>query len=84
MAKKKMDQVVVEWDKGSHRWVVLANKMVIDYALSKRFAIEIAIETADLRTYINLPTSVLIKTKSGRFQTEYTYPRSADPAKSKG
>lgn len=84
MAKKTLEKLTVEWHKDSGRWVVLAGKMVIDYALSKRFAIEIATETADLRTYINLPTSVLIKTKNGRFQTEYTYPRSADPKKSKG
>lgn len=50
----------------------------------KFFAVRRARKMAKRDAKHNAPISVLIKDRYGLYQTEWTYPRSADPRRSKG
>lgn len=79
-----MNRVTVAPNKG--RWRVTVDYDVQGYAQDHRFkfmAVRAARAVAMKGTHAD-PVSLLIKNKYGMFQEERTYPRSADPLRSKG
>lgn len=79
-----MKRVTVSPNKG--RWRVSVDYGDVGFTQDHRFkflAVCAARAEAMKGTRDN-PTSLLIKNKAGMFQEERTYPRSADPARSRG
>ena len=86
MVTKKLYKVEVKWAKGkpgrdnlSAWWEVRSADGIRPFA-NKLNAVRCARQVAKA----NQPSSLMLYTQDGRYQTEYTYPRARDPRRSKG
>lgn len=88
-------RITVRWDKGWEQWAVYrkdpvagAPQMLVYSGNNKKISVTMAVQTAKHLTgavnLAGLKAQVVIFGKDGKIQEERTYPRSSDPARTKG
>jgi hypothetical protein len=80
----KRTRITVRWNKKESNWQVAIGGRWTYNAWLKKGAIAYAREAAQDLSGPSNHAQVVVFKKDGKIQTEWTYPRSSDPARTKG